>query len=100
MISVAELSYSGIFSKIGGKNMNKDMIKRLKTAAGYQKKAIMALLPESTAGHLEVIGKEMKQMFAELMIKGVADAAKQDKDSAVDDDKAPQSKAVKKVDIG
>ena len=98
MISVAELSYSGIFSKIGGKNMNKDMINRLKTAAGYQKKAIMALLPESTAGHLEVIGKEMKQMFAELMIKGVADAAKQDKDNAVED-KAPQSKAVKKVDI-
>ena len=80
--------------------MNKDMLNRLKTAASYQKKAIMALLPESTAGHLEVIGKEMKQMFAELMIKGIADAAKQDKDCAAPEDKAPQSKGVKKVDIG
>lgn len=80
--------------------MNKDMINRLKTAASYQKKAIMALLPESTAGHLEVIGKEMKQMFAELMIKGIAEAAKQDKNDEVSENKEPRSKAVKKVDIG
>ena len=62
--------------------MNKDMINRLKTATGYQKKAILALLPESTASHLEVIGKEMKQMFAELMINGIAGAAKQDTELA------------------
>ena len=82
--------------------MNKDMIKRLKTAASYQKKAILALLPENTAGHLEVICNEMKQMFAELMIKSIADAAKQDKDAAAEDDKeaAHPSKGVRKVDIG
>ena len=80
--------------------MNKDMIRRLRTAADYQKKAVMALLPESTAGHLEVIGKEMKQMFAELMIKGIADAAKQDKNDEASEEKEPRSKAVKKVDIG
>ena len=79
--------------------MNKDMIKRLKTAAGYQKKAIMALLPESTAGHLEVIGKEMKQMFAELMVKGIADAAKQDKATTTQEDKEPVARGAKKVDI-
>ena len=50
-------------------SMNKDMINRLKTAAGYQKKAILALLPESTAGHLEVIGKELKLMLAEMAEK-------------------------------
>ena len=80
--------------------MNKDMLNRLRTAASYQKKAVLALLPESTAGHLEVIGKEMKQMFAELMIKGIADVAKHDKDSPAPEDKAQQSKGVKKVDIG
>lgn len=79
--------------------MNKDMINRLKTAAGYQKKAILALLPESTASHLEVIGKEMKQMFAELMINGIAGAAKQDKDTTAQEDKAPGSKGTKKVEI-
>ena len=79
--------------------MNKDMINRLKTAAGYQKKAILALLPESTAGHLEVIGKEIKQMFAELMIKGIADAAKQDKATPAAEDKASRSKGTKKVEI-
>jgi len=79
--------------------MNKDMINRLKTAAGYQKKAILALLPESTASHLEVIGKEMKQMFAELMIKGIADAAKQDKATTAQEDKASRSKGTKKVEI-
>ena len=79
--------------------MNKDMINRLKTAAGYQKKAILALLPESTAGHLEVIGKEIKQMFAELMIKGIADAAKQDKATPAAEDKTSRSKGTKKVEI-
>ena len=47
--------------------MNKTMIKRLKTAGEYQKKAILALLPERTAGHLDVIGNEMKQMVAEML---------------------------------
>ena len=46
--------------------MNKDMLNRLRTAASYQKKAVLALLPESTAGHLEVIGQEMKQMLLEI----------------------------------
>ena len=47
--------------------MNNTMIKRLKTAGEYQKKAILALLPERTAGHLDVIGNEMKQMVAEML---------------------------------
>jgi hypothetical protein len=45
--------------------MNKEMMGRLKTAAGYQKKAIRALLPEGMEGHLDVIEKEVKMMVAE-----------------------------------
>ena len=45
--------------------MNKEMMGRLKTAAGYQKKAIRALLPEGMEGHLDVIEKEVKMMLAE-----------------------------------
>ena len=41
------------------------MLHRLKTAGEYQKKAIMALLPESMERHLDVIGKEIKIMAAE-----------------------------------
>ncbi len=48
--------------------MNKDMMKRLRRAAGYQKKAVRALLPEGMEDHLDVIEKEMKAMFGELLV--------------------------------
>ncbi len=48
--------------------MNKNVIDRLKTAAGYQRQAFRALLPEGMEGHLDVIGQEMKAMFAELLV--------------------------------
>ena len=80
--------------------MNKDLLKRLKTAADYQKKAILALLPESTAGHLEVIGKELKLMLAEVAVKGIAESAKSEKAGSDQAESAGRSKGVKKVDIG
>ncbi len=80
--------------------MNKDMINRLKTAAGYQKKAILALLPESTAGHLEVIGKELKLMLAEMAVKGIAESAKSEKAGPAQAEGTDRPKGVKKVDIG
>lgn len=49
--------------------MNKEMLGRLKTAAGYQRQAILALLPEGMEGHLDVIEKELKSMVAETMTK-------------------------------
>ncbi len=55
--------------------MNSEMISRLKTAAGYQKKAIRALLPEGMEGHLDVIENEIRSMFAEAVTRIVADHA-------------------------
>ncbi|MCR4739296.1 MAG: hypothetical protein K5886_03425 [Lachnospiraceae bacterium] len=47
--------------------INNDMINRLKKAAGYQKQAIRALLPEGMGSHLDVIEGEVKEMVAELI---------------------------------
>ena len=46
---------------------------RIKTAAGYQKKAIRALLPAGMDGHLDVIEKEVKVMFAEMAMGFMAE---------------------------
>ena len=35
--------------------ISENMMKRLKKAAGYQRQAILALLPEGMEGHLDVI---------------------------------------------
>ena len=42
-----------------------EMIGRLKEAAGYQRKAVLALFSERTRKHLEVIGTEIGSMAAE-----------------------------------
>lgn len=47
--------------------MNKDMWNRLLTAGKYQKMAMEALLPERAAGHLDVIGREIKAMMWECV---------------------------------
>ena len=46
--------------------MNKKLMKRMKLAGSYQKKAFRALLPENVSGHLDVIENEMKMIFMEL----------------------------------
>ncbi len=46
--------------------MNKDMIRRMKTAGMYQKKAIRALFPEEMSEHIDVIENELKAMFMEM----------------------------------
>ncbi len=43
------------------------MINRIKTAAGYGRQAVRALIPESMQGHLDVIEKELGAMFKEAM---------------------------------
>ena len=70
--------------------MNKAMIERIRKAGEYQIKAILALLPESTAGHLDVIGSEMKAMLAEMLVEHCKKEA---------DDSAETVKGVKKVSI-
>ena len=47
--------------------LNKEMMGRLKTAAGYQKKAIRVLLPEGMEGHLDVI-ERASSVFDRLII--------------------------------
>ena len=49
--------------------MRNEMVGRLKTAAGYQRKAILALLPEGMDEHLDVIEKELKSIVAETVAK-------------------------------
>lgn len=46
--------------------MSNDMLRRMKTAGEYQRRAIRALLPEKVSGHLDVIEKEIKMMVLEL----------------------------------
>ena len=42
-----------------------EMIGRIKAAAGYQRKAVLALFPERTREHLEVINGEIRSMITE-----------------------------------
>ncbi|MCR5687244.1 MAG: hypothetical protein K6G58_04420 [Lachnospiraceae bacterium] len=53
--------------------MNKDMAKRLKTAARFQRQAVLALLPEGMEGHLDVIEKEIRSMLAEALAHTVCE---------------------------
>lgn len=62
--------------------MNQELIYRLKTAAGYQKKAIQALFPEQVRGHLEVIESEWRQMVLELLTELWKDDGKQEEHAA------------------
>ncbi|MCR4641104.1 MAG: hypothetical protein K5697_03610 [Lachnospiraceae bacterium] len=78
--------------------MNKEMKKRLKTAAEYQKKAILALLPERTPEHMRVIGNELKQMLGEMLAGCVANAVMKEKETKTEAESG-QKKSVKKVDI-
>ena len=55
---------------------NSEMIERFRKASKYQKKAILALFPESMEGHIEIIGNEMKQMMSEAATKLMADCGK------------------------
>ncbi len=57
--------------------MNKTMIQRLRKAAGYQRKAIRALIGEDMCRHIDVIEKELLLMAAELGKR----SAQQDKEA-------------------
>ncbi|MBR6308715.1 MAG: hypothetical protein IKR39_08925 [Lachnospiraceae bacterium] len=49
--------------------MNKEYRQRIKRAGEYQKKAIMELLPAESAGHIEVIARELKALVTESVIR-------------------------------
>ena len=69
--------------------MSSEMVRRLKVAGDYQRKAIKALFPEEMGGHLDVIEKEVKAMFAEL----VMEVGEEHKETT------EENKKTKKVDI-
>ena len=78
--------------------MNQDSLKRLKEAKQYQLLAVKALLPDYAAEHMEVIGKEIKEMMMECMLELFS----QEKDASHEEEKKSdtgRSKGVKKVDI-
>lgn len=49
--------------------MSSEMVRRLKVAGDYQRKAIKALFPEEMSGHLDVIEREVKAMLVELAME-------------------------------
>lgn len=77
--------------------MSKEMLKRLKAAGEYQKKAIFALFPENVGRHLDVIEKELKIMAVEIAADVVKECRKYESSSKEQDLK--KESEVKKVDI-
>ncbi len=86
-----------------------EMLRRLKTAGEYQKKAMMALLPEQMEKHLDVIEKEVKMMLAEMIAAAVREGRKADAfrdkqdyqmaDASWGEQNHQETTSVKKVDI-
>ena len=66
-----------------------EMIGRIKEAAGYQRKAVLALFPERTREHLEVIDGEIRSMITEC-----AEAHKCSKEKGVGTEKTSKTKKV------
>ncbi len=69
--------------------MSSEMVRRLKVAGDYQRKAIKALFPEEMGGHLDVIEREVKAMLVELAME----IGKEHKETT------EENKKTKKVDI-
>lgn len=76
--------------------MNKEMMKRLRTAGNYQRKALRALFPEEVGSHLDVIEGELKEMFKEIVLEMVMECRKDNSENG--ESKSGTSKT-KKVDI-
>ena len=89
--------------------MNREMLHRLKTAGEYQKKAIMALLPEPMERHLDVIEKEIKMMVTETVAEMIWECRRKDldwekqnsegKDAAQETQEHEKTAGTKKVEI-
>lgn len=69
--------------------MSSEMVRRLKVAGDYQRKAIKALFPEEMSGHMDVIEREVKAMLVELAME----IGKEHKETT------EENKKTKKVDI-
>lgn len=58
--------------------MNKEWIRRIKTAGVYQKKAIDALFPETIKEHLNRIEKEITMIILETVEEWIKDNKQRD----------------------
>ena len=79
--------------------MNRELRQRIKRASEYQKKAIMELLPKESAGHIEVIAKELKALVKESVIRFGRECAFGTGAGACANNSAETEERVKKVDI-
>ena len=78
--------------------MNKEMMKRLRTAGNYQRKALRALFPEEVSSHLDVIEGELKEMFKDLAFEMIKEYKNMDdKEENMESDKTDST--TKKVEI-
>ena len=66
-----------------------EVLGRIKEVAGYQRKAVLALFPERTREHLEVIDGEVRAMIAEC-----AETHRYDKETDTDAGKTAKTKKV------
>ncbi len=84
-----------------GAAMNKEMMKRMKIAGRYQRKALRALFPEEMSEHLDVIEKEIKAMFMESVMEMVMEQGNGsfDTDEEENKEKNREKSHAKKVDI-
>lgn len=77
--------------------MSKEMLRRIKIAGEYQRKAIRALFPEEMGGHLDAIEKEMKMMVMEAAAELLKNCTTGD--AYRDGQSQEQTSKVRKVDI-
>ncbi|SHO42951.1 hypothetical protein [Anaerocolumna xylanovorans] len=80
--------------------MNKEMVSRLREAGKYEKMAIRALLPERAVKHMEVIEKEMRTMFMEMVTDAVRCAGNVRNDDGQNESEKEKDSKVKKINIG
>lgn len=79
---------------------NVEMMRRLRTAGKYQRKAVRALLPDQMSSHLDVIEDEIKGMFKDIALEMVMEYKKCENESCKDEaDNSKTSGKTKKVDI-
>ena len=79
---------------------NMEMMRRLRTAGKYQRKAVRALFPEQMSSHLDVIEEEIKGMFRDMALEMVMEYKKCENESCESGaDNGKTTGKTKKVDI-
>lgn len=79
---------------------NVEMMRRLRTAGKYQRKAVRALFPEQMSSHLDVIEEEIKGMFKDMALEMVMEYKKCENESCkTGADNGKTTGKTKKVDI-